>query len=405
MTDFNGRARSVLAPKESLRPQARPEPAQATQAPMESMRPQARPEPAQATQAPVANERESVFETLRQMLDEYRNLSANPTLQPPSEDPDRQFYRSGMSEMDRFGGSEQTSDTQVAIPAPEPVTTQEIPSDLGSPMSAAAPDSLLNQQARPIEEVVKTDGPIIADQIQQDVSLQDKGVALPRPKQVGSEEPFSEATSSGKVEGVIKNYEVNGTTRSIIDTSQTAKTDPTLKYPTSPSKVNVQNVVMHYTAAEYRNGVRHYMNSFSLRGPSAAYLVTRDGQIYQTFDPTVKGSHVAGSKKKNPYGIIANSNSVGIEVEATDDAPPTPEQLEASSWLADYLVGNYGAQRVVAHPQANIHKGHVEGYDLVNHWRQRNQLPTLDTSEDAMTRLLTLAPKTSPRPQARPEVD
>ena len=288
---------------------------------------------------------------------------------------------------------------------------QEIKLPGATPTGAGlmSPTTSLSKKTSPtaaVEDVVITDGPIIADQLRQDVSDgMEPSKTLPKIEAVGDEVPFNQSTSSGSVQGVEKTYKLGDEERTIIDTSSTAKSDPSLKYPSKPEKINVQNVVMHYTAAEYRNGVRHYMNSFNLRGPSAAYLVTRDGQIYQTFDPTVKGSHVAGSKTKNPRGLITNSNSVGIEVEATDDSPPTKAQLDASAWLSDYIMEKYDAKRVVAHPQANVHKGHVEGYDLVNHWRKRNNLPELEVSKDAIERLFTLSQEleTSPRPKARPE--
>ena len=76
MSDFNGRARSILAPKESIRPQARPEQAQNALTPTESIRPQARPEQAQGSQTVVDKEREDLFALFTQMLTEYRNLSA-----------------------------------------------------------------------------------------------------------------------------------------------------------------------------------------------------------------------------------------------------------------------------------------------------------------------------------------
>lgn len=126
MSDFNGRARSILAPKESLRPQVRPEQAQNALTPTESIRPQARPEQAQGPQTVVDKERDDLFTLFTEMLGEYRKLSANPTVQPVSENPDRQFYESTLSETDRFGGVSQATDAQTAVPAPPPVTTQEL---------------------------------------------------------------------------------------------------------------------------------------------------------------------------------------------------------------------------------------------------------------------------------------
>lgn len=158
MTDFNGRARSILAPQASLRPQARPEVTQGsqqTQTPQGTMRP----EPIQSVQIPVGKEREDLFNLFTQMLGEYRRLSDNPTQQPPSENPDRQFYQSTVPELSRFGGVAETSDAQVAIPAPSKVTVSsldgaEVPKNVLAPKGPAYKDSQVvsySYYKRPIE--------------------------------------------------------------------------------------------------------------------------------------------------------------------------------------------------------------------------------------------------------------
>ena len=237
-------------------------------------------------------------------------------------------------------------------------------------------------------------------QLQQDIDLDP--IVIAKPVLIGKPIVFSENNSSGSVEGLVNTFSVNGVDRPIIDVGQTTISES--YYSAKPRiKINPQNVVMHYTAAEYKNGVRHYMNSFQgVNDVTAAFFVDKDGKIYQTFDPTVKGAHIAGRKTKNPNQIITNSNSIGVEVEATDNKPPNAKQLEASSWLADYLTAQYGTNRVVAHPQANIHKGHIEGFDIVNHWRKGKGLPELTVSKKAIKNLLTLAPSRSLRPQMRP---
>ena len=238
---------------------------------------------------------------------------------------------------------------------------------------------------------------IIEDiQLQQDIDIDPMVIAKPVLK--GKPIPFSE----GSVKGLVNTYTVNGVDRSIIDVGQTTVSES--YYSSRPrTKIDPQNVVMHYTATEYSGGVRHYMNSFVGRNNvTAAFLVDRSGKIYQTFDPTVKGAHVHGSRTRNPNQIITNSNSIGVEVVATEQNPPSAKQLEASSWLADYLTAQYGTSRVLAHPQANVHKGDIEGFDIVNHWRKGKGLPELTVSEEAIENLLTLAPSRSLRPQKRP---
>ena len=239
---------------------------------------------------------------------------------------------------------------------------------------------------------------IIEDiQLQQDIDIDLDPMVIAKPVLKGKPIPFSE----GSVEGLVNTYTVNGVDRSIIDVGQTTVSEG--YYPQSPLKIDPQNVVMHYTATEYSGGVRHYMNSFVGRNNvTAAFLVDRSGKIYQTFDPTVKGAHVHGSRTRNPNQIITNSNSIGVEVVATEQNPPSAKQLEASSWLTDYLTAQYGTSRVVAHPQANVHKGNIEGFDIVNHWRKGKGLPELTVSEEAIKNLLTLTPSRSLRPQKRP---
>ena len=240
---------------------------------------------------------------------------------------------------------------------------------------------------------------IIEDiQLQQDIDIDLDPMVIAKPVLKGKPIPFSE----GSVEGLVNTYTVNGVDRSIIDVGQTTVSES--YYSSRPRiKIDPQNVVMHYTATEYSGGVRHYMNSFVGRNNvTAAFLVDRSGKIYQTFDPTVKGAHVHGSRTRNPNQIITNSNSIGVEVVATEQNPPSAKQLEASSWLTDYLTAQYGTSRVVAHPQANVHKGNIEGFDIVNHWRKGKGLPELTVSEEAIENLLTLAPSRSLRPQKRP---
>jgi len=249
--------------------------------------------------------------------------------------------------------------------------------------------SSLRPEARPdniIEDI----------QLQQDIDIDP--MVITKPVLKGKPIPFSE----GSVEGLVNTYTVNGVDRPIIDVGQTTVSES--YYNSRPRiKIDPQNVVMHYTATEYSGGVRHYMNSFVGRNNvTAAFLVDRSGKIYQTFDPTVKGAHVHGSRTRNPNQIITNSNSIGVEVVATEQNPPSAKQLEASSWLTDYLTAQYGTSRVVAHPQANVHKGDIEGFDIVNHWRKGKGLPELTVSEEAIENLLTLAPSRSLRPQKRP---
>ena len=193
---------------------------------------------------------------------------------------------------------------------------------------------------------------------------------------------FKETTGSGSVSGVGNEYEVNGKKRSIIDVSQSTEQLPQWTARPNRPTIQTENIVLHWTEANYTNGVKHFMNSFnSHNNVTAAFFVDKKGQIYKVFDPTKKGAHVAGSTSRNPHGIITNSNSIGIEVEGTTASPPSKAAKEATAWLTDYLVGEYDVKNVYAHPQANNHKGDKEGYDLLNHWRESHGMSKISESK------------------------
>ena len=305
----------------------------------------------------------------------------------------------GVEEVDAPTNATLRSDIMAASSTSAPDGSDNI-SGSGASIAEGRLDDTGNGLMSSLRPQPRPDNLIEDIQLQQDIDLDP--IVIAKPVLIGKPIVFSENNSSGSVEGLVNTFSVNGVDRPIIDVGQTTISES--YYSAKPRiKINPQNVVMHYTAAEYKNGVRHYMNSFQgVNDVTAAFFVDKDGKIYQTFDPTVKGAHIAGRKTKNPNQIITNSNSIGVEVEATDNKPPNAKQLEASSWLADYLTAQYGTNRVVAHPQANIHKGHIEGFDIVNHWRKGKGLPELTVSKKAIKNLLTLAPSRSLRPQMRP---
>lgn len=201
--------------------------------------------------------------------------------------------------------------------------------------------------------------------------------------------PFSQNGRSGSAKGITKTFSVNGEERNITDVFETTKTMKPWK--NQSGNVDVKNVVLHWTEAEYKYGVRHFLNSFeSHDNVTAAYFIDKEGNIFQNFDPTKRGAHVAGDTSKNPYGIIKNDNSIGIEVEGTSENPPTEQAKKATAWLTNYIMGKYGAENVYAHPQANIHKGDAEGFDLLNAWRESRGLdPIIPKKGSARANLYT----------------
>lgn len=164
MVDFNGRARPVLAPKVSMRPQVRPDQAQDALTPTESIRPQVRPEQDKGSQTVVDKEREDLFALFTEMLTEYRSLSPRSTAETPSGDLGTQADQPNLPETRSFGNAEvQVLETQSVTPEVTPVTAQtfkqeaaavqETPSsnlsgviDQGVPPTAAEPNGPISQK-------------------------------------------------------------------------------------------------------------------------------------------------------------------------------------------------------------------------------------------------------------------
>lgn len=230
---------------------------------------------------------------------------------------------------------------------------------------------------------------------------------------VGEPEDYSVSHRYGPMTGQTYTYDLNGSQRQIIDvTETTAKEAPYRSTPRVP--IEIEHVVFHETGGLYTQDIplRQYLNSFNgqydsgaYKGPSAAFYIDRDGNIYQTFDPEERGKHVTGDIANNPYLYITNSNSVGIEVEADPDNPPTQAQLDSGTWLADYIMANYGATNVLSHPMTQTNKQVVEGYANYNHWAESHGLAPREPSgesEESRRSVLLTDPANPPQRQAAP---
>lgn len=359
MSDFNGRARSILAPKESIRPQARPEQTQNALTPTESIRPQARPEQAQGSQTVVDKEREDLFALFTQMLTEYRNLSANPTVQPVSENPDRQFYESTLSEMDRFGGVSQTTDAQTAVPAPPPVTTQELAPAGDSPLATTTPAPEATAPRPPSQSVIN---------LKDDKTLKD----------------YASATTAGK--------------RGLQD---------------------IEGIVLHHTHSSRPISVDNFISGGKERGFGAPFFIDRDGVVHQVAPLEEIIQHTSASKGtgvyRDPKGKrYSSANTIGIEVDAQWDYSadrlkegPNEAQRIALNNLVNELLPQLNSTRgpenqlnvdnsVFAHPELQAKK-EEEATGLLNWLRVTNgfnEKRNIDRQGNVQV---------SVRPKARPE--
>ena len=193
---------------------------------------------------------------------------------------------------------------------------------------------------------------------------------------------FTENSSLGTVTGKTKTYDVNGESLDIIDIFETTKTLPEWK---NNSKITPKNIVLHHTDVIYNEGqkVKHFLNGFSShKNVTVQYFIDKSGKVYQVMDPTSKGAHTGGKHNVNK-NLVNNSNSIGIEVEATQKDLANEKQLEASRKLVDYLIGSHNTiKTVLAHPQSSTGKGHYEGWDVYNYWRKSHNMPEIEYSMD-----------------------
>jgi hypothetical protein len=211
------------------------------------------------------------------------------------------------------------------------------------------------------------------------------------PTQIGDPRPYRRTFSNdGTVTGTVYTVEFNGQQREIIDVSEsTSREFPIIDQRRRIPENEIRHLVIHNTGGMYhanndREGqsVRSYINSFRGRsyGPTASWFIDEEGNIYKAFDPNIRNIHVAGGRSRNPENYINNDNSIGIEVEAGgredlgQDVRPNQAQQEATAFLVDLLSSQYNFETVTAHPQSNTEKQRLEGFTLLNHWRETHGL-------------------------------
>jgi len=145
---------------------------------------------------------------------------------------------------------------------------------------------------------------------------------------------------------------------------------------------------MHHTAG--RGDPASVVNFWKQqgRGYGAQYIMDRDGVIHDTQKEF--GYNGTNEILNDPTRKLSNSNVVGMEIIAKDDADVTPQQAQAA---AQFIQAQYPSLPVYGHGQVNPgHKEATEGQSAVNAvMALRNQSGT-DTTGPPATRTPTPGP-------------
>lgn len=118
---------------------------------------------------------------------------------------------------------------------------------------------------------------------------------------------------------------------------------------------DVQGIVFHHTSDNH--GPNQTVQDLNSQGYGVQYVISRDGKIYQTLPEGARGAHILNAT--NGTGLN-NSNTVGIEVEAKDNADVTPAQVQAGVNLAHALEDKYGLSSSNVWGHGELNPGHRE---------------------------------------------
>jgi N12 class adenine-specific DNA methylase len=127
-----------------------------------------------------------------------------------------------------------------------------------------------------------------------------------------------------------------------------------------------QGLVIHHTGG--RGTPEGIMEVFRQRGLATQYIMDREGQVFRALPDGTMGRHLRPSEING----LSNSNAIGIEIIARDDADVTPKQRFAARNFINYASSRYGFDRsnVFGHGELNSHKQSTEGMSSVGDWRQ-----------------------------------
>ena len=126
-----------------------------------------------------------------------------------------------------------------------------------------------------------------------------------------------------------------------------------------------QGLVIHHTGG--RGTPEGIMDVFRQRGLATQYVMDRDGRVFRSLPEGTRGRHLRPSEINN----LSNSNALGIEIIARDDADVTPQQRAAAQNFTNYASSKYGfdPKNVFGHGELNSHKQSTEGMSAVADWR------------------------------------
>jgi hypothetical protein len=126
-----------------------------------------------------------------------------------------------------------------------------------------------------------------------------------------------------------------------------------------------RGLVVHHTAGG--GTPEGIMDVFNQRGLATQYIMDRDGQVVRSLPEGTRGRHIRPSEIND----LTNSNTIGIEVIARDDADVTPQQRASMKNFINYSADRYGfaPDQVFGHGELNSHKQKTEGMSSVGDWR------------------------------------
>lgn len=139
----------------------------------------------------------------------------------------------------------------------------------------------------------------------------------------------------------------------------------------------VRGLVIHHTgvpdASLHRATAQSTVNGMNSRGLGVQYVMERDGSIVRTLPAGMSGAHTRPAQNESG---LSNSNTVGIEVIASNDRTVTPAQRAALQQFVDQQRREHPGIRgnVYGHGELNSHKMTSEGMSAVNDFRTRTGL-------------------------------
>lgn len=142
---------------------------------------------------------------------------------------------------------------------------------------------------------------------------------------------------------------------------------------------NVQGFIIHHTGGG--SNVDQVINTFKERNLASQFVIDRQGGIFRTLPEGAKGQHIIQGSGLGEG--LSNSNTLGVEVIAKNDADVLRSQVEAAKRLVSYESSRYGFDprtQVFGHGEVNPgHKEATEGLTIANAIREGNQ-PTQESN-------------------------